>query len=95
MSSACATLARFSSRPKLTGDDLFVASPYNTYQNDGLPPTPICLPGRASLEAAIDPPAGSWRYYVLTTKDPASHFFTDSYKEFVKAKADAQARGVF
>jgi len=32
---------------------------------------------------------------VLTTKDPPTHLFTDSYREFQKAKADAQARGVF
>jgi len=79
----------------LTKSDLDVDSPYNVRKFKGLPPTPICLPGRASLEAAIDPPAGSWRYYVLTTKDPPTHFFTDSYKEFQKAKADAQSRGVF
>lgn len=79
----------------LTKSDLEVDSPYNLRRSKGLPPTPICLPGRASLQAAIQPPAGSWRYYVLTTKDPPAHLFTDSYKEFQRAKADAQARGVF
>ena len=79
----------------LSKADLDVDSPYNVRKFKGLPPTPVCLPGKASLAAAIQAPQGSWRYYVLTTKDPPSHFFTDSYKEFVKAKADAQARGVF
>ena len=75
----------------LSKADLDVDSPYNVRKFKGLPPTPVCLPGKASLAAAIQAPQGSWRYYVLTTKDPPSHFFTDSYKEFVKAKADAQA----
>ena len=79
----------------LTKADLAVESPYNVRKNKGLPPTPICLPGEASLRAAIEAPAGTWRYYVLTTKDPPTHLFTDSYREFQKAKADAQARGVF
>ena len=79
----------------LSKSDLAVDSPYNVRKNPGLPPTPICLPGRASLQAAIAAPPGSWKYYVLISKDPPTHLFTDSYKEFQKAKADAQARGVF
>lgn len=61
----------------------------------GLPPTPICLPGRAALAAAIDPADGPWRYYVLTQKSPPAHFFTDDYDEFVNAKNEARAKGVF
>lgn len=80
---------------ELTKADLEVQSPYNLRINKGLPPTPIALPGRASLAAAIDPATGPWKYYVLTSKDPPSHFFTDSYKEFQRAAADARARGVF
>ncbi len=79
----------------LTKSDLDVDSPYNVRKFKGLPPTPICLPGKASLQAAIEAPQGDWRYYVLTTKDPPTHLFTDSYQEFQDAKADAQARGVF
>ena len=79
----------------LSKSDLAVESPYNVRKNPGLPPTPICLPGRASLEAAIATPPGTWKYYVLISNDPPTHLFTDSYKEFQNAKADAQARGVF
>jgi UPF0755 protein len=79
----------------LTKSDLAVDSPYNVRKNPGLPPTPICLPGKASLQAAIEAPAGPWKYYVLVSKNPPTHLFTDSYKEFQRAKADAQARGVF
>ncbi|MCE9651084.1 MAG: endolytic transglycosylase MltG [Parvibaculum sp.] len=39
-------------------------TPYNTYQIDGLPPTPICNPGRASIEAVLNPPATGDLYFV-------------------------------
>lgn len=79
----------------LSKSDLASDSAYNTRKVKGLPPTPISLPGKASLEAAIEPTEGSWKYYVLTSNDPPQHLFTDSYKEFLRAKDDAQARGVF
>lgn len=79
----------------LTRSELQVDSPYNLRTSEGLPPTPIALPGRASLEAAIEPADGPWRWYVLVSNDPPTHLFTDSYREFQDAKADAQARGVF
>jgi len=45
-------------------EDLKVSSPYNTYQNRGLPPTPICNPGAAAIEAAINPPATDYLYFL-------------------------------
>ena len=79
----------------LTQSDLDTDTPYNTRMRAGLPPTPIALPGRASLAAAISPAEGEWRYYVLVSNDPPTHFFTDDYDEFLEAKAEAQERGVF
>lgn len=48
----------------LSRADLETASPYNTYLNAGLPPGPICNPGRASLEAALHPEANDYLYFV-------------------------------
>lgn len=80
---------------ELTKSDLDTETPYNTRIVKGLPPTPISLVGEASLAAAISPAEGEWRYYVLTSNDPPTHFFTDSYDEFLDARDDARDRGVF
>ena len=48
----------------LTRAELDTASPYNTYVNAGLPPGPIANPGRASLEAALNPAESSDLYFV-------------------------------
>jgi UPF0755 protein len=49
----------------ITWDELHDASNlYNLYEHDGLPPTPISNPGRASLEAALYPADGDWLYWV-------------------------------
>lgn len=44
--------------------ELEKATPYNTYVIDGLPPTPICNPGRASLEAVMNPPDTEYLFFV-------------------------------
>jgi len=48
----------------ITRVDLGLASPYNTYLSDGLPPGPICNPGRASIEAVLHPVASDDLYFV-------------------------------
>ena len=60
-------------------------SPYNTRKVQGLPPTPIAAPGRASIDAAINPADGPWIYYVLEDAE-GHHFFTESSTEFINAK---------
>ena len=78
----------------LTLEDLKVESPYNSYTNLGLPPTPIGAPGRASLEAAASPPVTDFIYYVLTSAD-GSHSFTADYNEFLGWKDKAKSEGLF
>ena len=74
--------------------DLEVNSPYNTYENKGLPPGPICSPSRQSLEAAINPADTDYLYYVLKANGE-EHFFTSNYDEFLKwkQKRDASLKG--
>ena len=54
---------------QLSFSDLEYDSPYNTRLNPGLPPTPIASPGRASLEAALNPADTPYFYYVLCGED--------------------------
>lgn len=65
----------------LTEEDLKVDSPYNTYTNTGLPAGPICNPGLASINAALNPASTSYLYYALDTETGTHRFFT-SYSEF-------------
>lgn len=81
-------------KARLSLDDLKQESAYNTYQVKGLPPTPIDSPGQASLEAALDPAAGDYLYFVTVSKDGSS-LFTSDYNAFLAAKAKAQAEGVY
>ena len=57
----------------LRRDDLNVDSPYNTYRYAGLPPGPIAAPGKASLEAAANPAAVDYLYFV--SRNDGSHAF--------------------
>jgi len=60
----------------LRHDDLAFDSPYNTYRYAGLPPGPIASPGRASLEAALNPATADFLYFV--SRNDGSHEFARS-----------------
>lgn len=67
----------------ITSQDLRTDTPYNTYINAGLPPTPIALPGRASIVAALHPADGNALYFVA--KDDGTHKFSATLAEHNRA----------
>ena len=63
----------------LTRADLDQKSAHNTYQIDGLPPTPICNPGRSAIEATLNPATTNDLYFVAD--GTGGHVFSDTLKE--------------
>jgi UPF0755 protein len=61
---------------RLRKKDLLADTPWNTYTRAGLPPTPIAMPGKASLLAAVQP-ATSQALYFVSRGDGSSHFSTN------------------
>jgi UPF0755 protein len=68
---------------RLLSRDLKSPSPYNTYVHAGLPPGPICNPGRSSLEAALNPAPESYLYFVA--RGDGSHYFSRSFAQHQEA----------
>lgn len=60
-----------------TAEMLETDTPYNSRLHTGLPPTPICSPGMASINAALNPESSSYYYYALDTATGAHRFFTN------------------
>jgi UPF0755 protein len=67
----------------LTKEHLMRPTPYNTYLIAGLPPTPICNPGKDSLLAAVRPAPVPYLYFV--SKNDGSHFFSSDIEEHNRA----------
>jgi len=67
----------------LTKEHLFRPTPYNTYLFVGLPPTPICNPGKESLLAALHPAPVPYLYFV--SKNDGSHYFSSEIDEHNRA----------
>ena len=68
----------------LTWAQVGTPSPYNTYINQGLPPTPIASPGMASLEAALSPAKTDYMFFVA--RYDGTHVFSRTLKEHEGAK---------
>ncbi len=67
----------------LTKKDLKSPNPFNTYTIDGLPPGPICSPGRESLQAVLTPADTNYLYFV--SKNDGSHYFSNNLREHNRA----------
>ena len=63
--------------------DITMKHPYNTYHIKGLPPGPIGLVSKSSLEAAINPKEGTSLYFVA--KGDGTHYFSDTLEEHNRA----------
>ena len=73
-----------------TGEEVHADDPYSTYTNEGLPPTPICSPGLASLEAVCAPLETSdmFFYFVPDENGVLQHYFSETYEQHQQAIAD-------
>ena len=67
---------------EVTADDLKQESPYNTYLNSGLTPTPICSPSIDSIKAALSPDETDYLYFYITQTD---EWFSATYDEHLQA----------
>ncbi|OTG81587.1 endolytic transglycosylase MltG [Acinetobacter sp. ANC 4648] len=71
---------------KISKQDLRTPTAYNTYTNNGLPPTPIALPSKKAIEAAMHPDDSDSIYFVATGN--GGHKFTSNLQEHNRAVQD-------
>jgi UPF0755 protein len=83
----------------LTRRDMRTDTPYNTYTRSGLPPTPIALPGKAAINAAVHPAEGDEIYFVATGLGDGSHKFSvtkeqhdAAFQEYIRRQRAARDR---
>lgn len=85
---SCATLAYVIGvdKKQYSEADTKIDSPYNTYENRGLPPGPISNPGILAIEAAIYPTPSNYNYF-LTPSNSKSIIYATTYEEHLRNKA--------
>lgn len=76
----------------LTHDDLSINSPYNTYKNRGLPPTPIAMVGKEAIDAAAHPQLSNYLYFVA--RGDGTHQFSQTYEEQKQAINQYKRKGL-
>jgi len=73
-----------SGHANLRDGDTNLDNPYNTYKFPGLPPGPIANPGKKSIEAALTPEEGPWKYWVAVNLDTGETKFAETGEEHLK-----------
>lgn len=66
--------------------DVEIDSPYNTYRNNGLPPTPISNAGRVALKAAFYPAKTNYLFFVVKDSSKGSHRFSGNFRDHKQAR---------
>ncbi len=77
-------------REIISVDDEQIDDPYNTYLYEGLPPGPICSPGKDSIEAALYPEEHDYLYFVAKNDGTGEHYFSKTFSEHLKAQLKSQ-----
>lgn len=78
----------------VTDEDLKQESPYNTYLNKGLTPTPICSPSLVSIQAAMNPADTNYLYfYIVQDGDNMVSSFSETYDEHLASIAASSVGG--
>lgn len=72
----------------VTTEETHVDSPYNTYDNPGLPPGPINSPGDEAIQAALHPASGDWYYYLTVNLRTGETKFGHTYQDFLEFKQE-------
>lgn len=78
---SCVTVGYALEKPStiLTNQELKFDTPYNTYLHEGLPPGPVCNPGKAAIDATLWPPPTNYFYFVATGK--GYNDFSETFRE--------------
>lgn len=72
----------------LNSADLQVDSPYNTYVNNGLPPSPICNPNLNSLLSIASPEKTNYLYFHASCDESNDHVFSETYQQHIETVCD-------
>jgi len=74
---------------------LTIKSPYNTYENEGLPPGPVCTPQPETIDIVLNAPQTDYLYFVANSDFSGTHIYSNNYADhlkFAKKFAEAQNR---
>lgn len=82
----CSTVNYITGKQSVSYEDTQIESPYNTYQNAGFPPTAISNPGLSAIEAAINPEASNY-WFFLNTTDTGETIYATTNEEHNTNKA--------